>query len=142
MSQWQAEIRLRVPFHDLDPMDIVWHGNYARYFEQARHELLLSLDYDYPQMRDSGYAWPIVDLQLQYRQSARFGQWLRVKAEIVEWEHRLKIRYRVEDDQSGQLLCRGSSTLVAVDMRNQQLCMVTPPILWQKLGLPYPEEYR
>ena len=55
-ENWQAEIEIEVPFHDLDPMDVVWHGNYVRYFERARHALLQTLDYDYPQMRDSNYA--------------------------------------------------------------------------------------
>lgn len=142
MPALYAECRLRVPFHDLDPMDIVWHGNYVKYFEQVRHELLIGLDYDYPQMRDSGYSWPIVDLQVRYRQSARFGQWLLLRADIVEWENRLKIRYQIRDADSGQILCTGSTLQVAVQLSDQSLCFVCPPILWQKLGIELPEEYR
>ena len=79
-----AEIEVSPAFHDLDPMDVVWHGNTLKYLELARCALLQSFDYDYPQMRESGYVWPIVDLRCKYVRSARYGQRLRVdgRAEV------------------------------------------------------------
>ena len=68
-----AEIELSPAFHDLDPMNVVWHGNYIKYLELARCALLQGFDYDYPQMHASGYLWPIVDLRTKYVRSARFG---------------------------------------------------------------------
>ena len=58
----QAEICLTIPFHDVDMMHIVWHGHYVRYLEIARCALLDELDYNYNQMRDSGYGWPVIDM--------------------------------------------------------------------------------
>ena len=75
-----AEIEVSPAFHDLDPMDVVWHGHTLKYLELARCALLQSFDYDYPQMRESGYVWPIVDLRCKYVRSARYGQRLRVRA--------------------------------------------------------------
>src|SRR6218665_4026027 len=95
------EIELAPAFHDLDPMNIVWHGNYPKYLEIARCALLARFNYDYPQMRDSGYAWPIVDMRLKYVRSAAFQQKLIVRAEIVEWENRLKIEYQIRDAATG-----------------------------------------
>ena len=135
---FSAEILIEVPFHDLDPMEIVWHGNYVRYFERARHALLREFDYDYPQMRESGYGWPVIDLQLRYVRPAHFGQQLRVLAELVEWENRLRIRYEIRDAVSGMRLTRGHTVQVAVDMQNGEMCFVSPPILFAKLGLPLP----
>ena len=86
-----AEIELSPAFHDLDPMDVVWHGNTLKYLEVARCALLQGFDYDYPQMRASGYVWPIVDLRCKYVRSARYGQRLRVRAELTEWEMRMRI---------------------------------------------------
>lgn len=134
-----AEILIEVPFHDLDPMEIVWHGNYVRYFERARHALLREFDYDYPQMRESGFGWPVIDMQLRYVRPARFGQLLRVHAELVEWENRLRIRYEIRDAASGERLTRGHTTQVAVDMQNGEMCFVSPPVLFAKLGLPAPD---
>ena len=130
-----AEIELSPAFHDLDPMEVVWHGNYIKYFELARCALLQRFDYDYPQMRDSGYLWPIVDLRSKYVRPARFGQRLRVRAEIVEWENRLKIEYRISDADSGSVVTRATSIQVAVDIRSGEMCFVSPPVLLQRLGV-------
>lgn len=133
-----AEILVEVPFHDLDPMEVVWHGNYVRYFERARQHLLLSLDYDYPQMRASGYMWPVVDIQLRYIRPALYAQKLLVKAEIVEWENRLKIRYEIRDAQSGERLTKGHTVQVAVEISSREMCYVCPAILWERLGVTPP----
>lgn len=37
-----TEIKIKVPFYDLDPMNIVWHGNYVKYMEEARCDFLIS----------------------------------------------------------------------------------------------------
>jgi acyl-CoA thioester hydrolase len=130
-----AEIELTPAFHDIDPMEVVWHGHYMKYLELARCALLQRFDYDYPQMRESGYAWPIVDLRAKYVRSARFGQKLKVRAEIVEWENRLKIDYRVSDAATGEVLTRAHSIQVAVDMRTGEMCFVSPPVLLERLGV-------
>ena len=130
-----AEIRLSPAFHDLDPMEVVWHGHYLKYLELARCALLQRFDYDYPQMRESGFAWPIVDMRTKYVRSARLGQALVVRAEIVEWEYRLKIEYLVSDAVSGEVLTRATSIQVAVDMATGAMCFSSPPVLLQRLGV-------
>ena len=130
------EITLTPAFHDLDPMNVVWHGNYVRYFEVARCALLQQIGYDYPQMRDSGYAWPVVDLRVKYVRPLVYGQEMIVRATIVEWENRLKIDYEIRDAASGQRLTKGYSIQVAVDMTTQEMLYVCPPVLQEKLGVP------
>lgn len=132
---WQADTLIDPAFFDIDPMEIVWHGNYVKYLEVARCTLLDQLDYNYYQMKDSGYAWPIVDLHLRYVQPVRFRQKVRVTARIIEWEHRLKIHYRISDDLSGRKLTTGHTVQVAVDISNGELQFETPPVLRRKLGL-------
>ena len=83
-------------------MAVVWHGHYIKYFELARSALLQKFDYDYPQMRDSGFAWPIVDMRSKYVGPVRYGQKIKVRAKITEWEYRLKIEYLVPDAESGR----------------------------------------
>lgn len=129
------EIRVSPAFHDLDPMAVVWHGHYAKYLELARCALLARFNYDYPQMRESGYAWPIVDLRLKYVRPAAFGQELIVSARIVEWEIRLKIEYEIRDARLGHRLTKASTVQVAVDMRNGEMQYVCPAVLWQRLGV-------
>jgi acyl-CoA thioester hydrolase len=134
-SRWSAEAQVQVQFFDLDPMQVVWHGHYVKYLEVARCALLDTIDYNYVQMKDSGYAWPVIDMRLRYIDSATFGQRLKLRAEIIEWENRLKIDYLITDAASGRRLLRGSTTQVAVDMHTREMCFVSPAVLFQKLGI-------
>ena len=124
----QAEIELVVPFFDVDMMEVVWHGHYVKYFEQARCALLDKLGHNYVQMRDAGYAWPIIDLQLRYVRGAVFGQKLNVRASLVEWENRLKINYLITDLQSGERLTRASSVQVAVEVSSREMQLASPKV--------------
>jgi acyl-CoA thioester hydrolase len=131
----QAEVLIEVPFHDVDVMKVAWHGHYVKYFEIARCALLDSIDYNYPQMEASGFAWPVIDLRVRYAQPLHFQQKIRVIAKLTEWENRLKIDYLIEDAQTGQRLTKGYTVQVAVDMQNSEMLFVSPEILFKKLGL-------
>jgi acyl-CoA thioester hydrolase len=124
-----TEIELLVPFFDVDMMDVVWHGHYVKYFEQARCALLDKLDHNYVQMRDAGYAWPVIDLQLRYIRGAQFGQRIIIRANLVEWENRLKINYLISDAVSGERMTRGSSVQVAVDIATREMQFASPQVL-------------
>jgi acyl-CoA thioester hydrolase len=132
---YQTSIDLQIPFHDVDMMEVVWHGHYVKYFEIARCALLDKIDYNYPQMRDSGYAWPVIDIGVRYARPAVFGQTITVKAQIVEWENRLKMNYLITDKSTGARLTKGHSVQVAVDMATREMCFASPAVLFEKLGL-------
>ncbi|MDR2678978.1 MAG: acyl-CoA thioesterase [Zoogloeaceae bacterium] len=132
-SKWQGCVEVTIPFHDLDPLEICWHGHYVRYFELARSDLLHRIGYDYPAMRASGYAWPVIELFIRYAQPLTYRQRIRVEAHLVEWENRLKIDYRILDAESGKRLTRGHTVQVAVDMRHHRMLLECPPILREKL---------
>lgn len=123
-----------IPFQDIDAMEIVWHGNYPRYLEIARCDLLDSIGYDYPSMRDSGYVWPVIDMRIKYIKPLHFKQRIRVRSEIKEYENRLKIDFVITDANSGEKLCKAYTIQVAVDMQTQEMCFVSPPILREKLA--------
>jgi len=122
-----------VPFHDLDPMEICWHGHYVRYFELARVALLQRIDYDYPQMRASGYAWPVIELFIRYAQPLTYQQHLHLNARLVEWENRLKIAYEIRDAVTQKRLTHGHTVQVAVDIQAREMCFVSPNVLREKI---------
>jgi acyl-CoA thioester hydrolase len=134
-SRWFAESETQVQFFDLDPMEIVWHGHYVKYLEIVRGVLLDAIDYNYVQMKASGYVWPVIDLHLRYIAPAAFTQRLKLRAEIVEWENRLKIAYLISDAVSGRRLSRATTTQVAVQITTGEMCYVSPPVLFEKLGV-------
>jgi len=133
-----AAVEIEIPFHDLDPAGIVWHGNYAKYFEIARCALLQSFDYNYDRMMESGYLWPVVDLRVRYVQMIRFQQRIKVQATLREWEYRMLIDYLITDAVTGTRLTKGSTVQVAVDRQTHELCLMSPRILFDKLGAPLP----
>lgn len=134
MPEHRAEIALTVSFHDCDPMGVVWHGNYFRYFEQAREALLRSINYSYAEMAASGYVWPVVDTRVKYRQPLRCEETISVIARITEYENRLRIDYEVRN-AAGQITTKAHTLQVAVEQATQALCFVSPDILLESLGV-------
>jgi len=130
-----ANVHIEVPFHDVDAMNVAWHGHYIKYFEIARCALLRTFDYDYPQMKASGYLWPVVECHLKYVKPATYGQQLRVEATLLEYENRIKVGYQIFDAVSGTRLTKGNTTQVAVDAVTHELQFVSPPIVLANLGL-------
>jgi acyl-CoA thioester hydrolase len=128
-----AQVVIDVPFHDCDPMQVVWHGNYARYFEVARCELLRKISYDYLDMQASGYMWPIVDMRTKYIGSAVFTQKIIVTADLIEYESRLKINYTICCATTGKKLTKGYTVQVAVDLSNSEMQYASPAILFDKI---------
>lgn len=128
-----VEVEMTIPFHDVDMMEVVWHGHYVRYLEIARCELLERIDYNYLQMRQSGFAWPVIDMRLRYAQPMRFTQRIAIEARLTEWEHRLKVDYCIRDADSRQRLTRAWTVQVAVDVNSHEMCLASPRLLVDKL---------
>ncbi len=129
-----ATIVTKAQFYDLDPMDVVWHGNYARFLEQARTELMEKIGYSFKEMRDSGYLWPIVDFRIKYVRPIRFGREFSVEATVMEYENRLRIDYRIRDQETGEVLTKASTIQVAVLAESGELCLECPAALTDKLS--------
>jgi acyl-CoA thioester hydrolase len=129
MPELAADVTIEVPFHDIDVMDVAWHGHYVKYFELARCAALRKIGYDYPQMRDSGYAWPVVECYLKYVHPARYSQRLTARAVLREYENRLRFDYEIRDAASGKRLTKGYTVQVAVDITSGELQFVSPDYL-------------
>ena len=69
----QSSLRFRIRFSEIDAMRVVWHGAYAKYFEDAREQFGKDYGLDYLLIERNGYYAPIVDLSFQYRQPLRYG---------------------------------------------------------------------
>jgi acyl-CoA thioester hydrolase len=128
-----AEAAAEVQFYDLDPMHVVWHGNYARFLELGRGALLNRIGYNYAEMEASGHMWPIVDMRLKFVRPARLGQTLRIVATLVEYENRLRIDYRLHDAANDEVLTKAQTTQVAVLAENGELCLESPLALIERV---------
>jgi len=128
-----ASVTLEIPFHDVDVMSICWHGHYVKYFEIARCALLRQFDYDYAEMRDSGYVWPVVECYLKYVGPAVYGQQIEVRAELLEYQNRLKVGYKIFDCKTGARLTKGYTVQVAVEAQSHELQFVSPAVLIERV---------
>ena len=128
-----AHADFQVEFYDVDAMKVVWHGNYARYFEVGRMALYDKIGYGYLEMEASGYAWPVVDLHVRYVRPAKLGQKLRVTAELLEYENRVVMEFAILDIASGERLTKGDSVQVCVDAKNGELQFLTPEFFQAKV---------
>ncbi len=84
-------------------------------------------------MAESGYIWPVVDVQIKYRGTIAYDQKVLVTATLVEYENRLKIAYSVKNAQ-GKLLTRGETTQVAVNLETNELEFCSPDCVIQKVN--------
>jgi acyl-CoA thioester hydrolase len=123
-----ATEHVRIPFHDVDPAGVVWHGRYFKYFEAARRNLLDTIDYSYQQMINSGFVWPIVDTAVRFVHPLTLNQQYTVTACLREWEMRLVVDYKVED-AGGKLYTKARTVQVPVGAVDHELRIGSPEIL-------------
>ena len=126
MSLFEAEYEFRVSFEDLDPMNIVWHGNYMRYLEQARCDLFNKLNYNYDNMRKDKVAYPVAKMQVKYIKPARLNDTLIVKTELDSIEPSMDIKYTIFNKKTGDKIFEAKTMQIAVNLYTLD-SIYTPP---------------
>ncbi|WP_295892008.1 thioesterase family protein [uncultured Vibrio sp.] len=129
----ESEVTLVTSFQDADPMGVIYHGNFFRFFEEARRVLMDKIEYGYHAMNDSGYIWPIIDTRVKYVKAIPFNHKIRVTAKLVEWENRLRVDYVIYDAVTEVRMCKAHTTQVAVDMKSEEMCFVSPTAFTDKV---------
>ncbi|HAT77589.1 MAG TPA: thioesterase [Flavobacterium sp.] len=115
MNYHQTQIRVR--YSETDQMQVVYHGNYAQYFEIGRVEWLRNKGISYKWMEDNGIMLPVVSLTMNYKKPARYDELLSLKT-ILKNRTSVKIEFDYElYNESDELLTTGNSILVFVDVR-------------------------
>lgn len=121
-------------------MQVVWHGNYVRYFEQVRAELLREIGFTYGDMAARGFAFPVVRLEVKYVAPARFDERVRATAELIYGENCLDIRYRLISLESGKTLCKATTRQMAVRLADGESLFQLPEPLLSKMRELFVEE--
>ncbi len=128
-----ATVELEIPFYDVDAVGVVWHGHYIKYFERARGALLRKIDFDYPKMSEIGYMWPVVECHVKYIRPAMYAKRIKIEAQILEYENRLRIAYLITDAANSEKLTKGETIQVAVDIKTKELQLVSPQPLISRI---------
>lgn len=132
MDKICAETTFRVEFYDVDMMQIVYHGNYLKYFEKARWALFEKLDYTYEEMKEDGFTFPVTQVSVKFIKPLVFGDYVRVVAVLEEYEIGINIRFEIYNAKTGELTTTGKSTQMAFDIECGVSSFACPPRLIQK----------
>ena len=111
---------------------MVWHGNYFRYYDLARIALLDAIEFDYRQMAAADQIWPIVETQVRYLRSVRYGETLRIEARMVEWEFRLRLHYLIYNE-TNQVVNEAVTVQVPVAAADERLIIGAPKSLCERI---------
>lgn len=117
------ETQVKVRYAETDQMGVVYHGNYAQYYEIARTECFEAASgLTYESMEADGIMLPILELQSKYLKPALYNQVLTIKSTVSELPTvRLKVTYEIYNE-SNELINIGSTTLVFVDKITRRPC--------------------
>lgn len=111
---------VRVRYGETDKMGVVYHANYAQYFEIGRTEWLRSLGVSYKYIENNGIILPVVSLNCNFFQSAFYDDVLMVTTTLKK-QPMVKIEFDYEiHNQHNQLLCTGNTTLAFLDIKTKK----------------------
>ena len=137
MKELKATVPLKIRFSEVDSMNIVWHGSYVMYFEDAREAFGGKYGIAYLDIFGNGYYAPLVDLSFKYKSPITYD----MKPEItITYKPvdaaKIVFDYEITNPENGEVLATGHSVQVFMDM-NYQLVWVNPDFYeeWKKKWL-------
>ncbi|MEN8746205.1 MAG: thioesterase family protein [Polaribacter sp.] len=112
--------KIRVRYAETDQMGVVYHGNYAQFFEIGRTEWLRNLGVTYKKMEDSGIMLPVINLQCNFMKSALYDDLLTIHT-VIKKKPTVKIEFDYEiKNQNNELICTGNSVLAFINMKTMK----------------------
>lgn len=133
MSLFKSEFEIKIPFNDLDPMDVVWHGNYIKYMEQSRCDMFDKLNYTYYDMKKDNYAYPVAKMKTKFIKPLRFNQEAIIETSLEEVEPAIIIKYKIFDKLSGSEVFNAETMQIGVNIKTGESLYLAPPNLLKKL---------
>lgn len=135
-SKLSISTRLKVRFHECDPLQIVWHGNYFKYFEVGREDFCARHGFSYLEVKEKGYATPIVKTICEHKLPLRYGDEFIVETKFVNSDA-AKLIFKFKIYCNEKLICTGETTQVFLD-ENAEMVLYSPAFFldWKKkMGL-------
>jgi acyl-CoA thioester hydrolase len=137
-----AEHTLRVRYGETDQMNVVYHANYATYFEVGRTEAIRTLGLSYREMEEMGVEMPVTELNIRYLRAARYDDLLTVRTQLRQLPERHSIAFHQDIlNERGKLVASGMVTLFFLD-RSTRKRVRMPDSLHQRLAPFFTDEPR
>ncbi|NOZ02311.1 MAG: acyl-CoA thioesterase [Deltaproteobacteria bacterium] len=121
-----AEVEVLVPFHDADPMNVVWHGNYFKYFEMARTALEKRLGLTVTVLNDMGYICPVIESHCRHVSAMRYGDVGRCRAWVAAMDRRVTVAYELWNMTTGRRSAEGYTVQAALDRDTREMLLEVP----------------
>ena len=135
MMRKSCDVRLKVAFHDLDPLQVVWHGNYLKYFDIARFTLFESVGVDlYAYMLEKKYTFPVTRSAIKHIQPLRAFDEFICTATVTEAQYKIGMTFEIRKTDGGVLCARGSSEQLAVRFPEMAMEFLIPDDIRKALG--------
>lgn len=126
MKKLTARRKFDIRFSEVDSMNIVWHGSYPLYFEDAREEFGKEYGLGYMTIFSNGYYAPLVELSFKYKKPLLYEMRPVIEITYVPTESaKLIFEYRILDERDGTELATGCSVQVFIN-RNYELVWENP----------------
>ena len=138
---FEETIQLRVRYHDCDPLGIVYHGHYVKFFEIGRTEAMRKHDFSYKKLEELGLAMPVVEMNIKYFRPARYDELMDIKTIIKDWPDKKIIFLSEIYNQEKQLLTSSETTFVYVKKDSLRRCHI-PQIVLEHLAPFFVEEQK
>ncbi|MBN1381790.1 MAG: acyl-CoA thioesterase [Deltaproteobacteria bacterium] len=116
-----ASVQIRVPFYDVDLLQIVWHGNYLKYFDLARQALFMKYGLDVLYRQDKQYVFPVVRTSVKYLYPLKFNDEFTCTARIKTAKVKLVIDFEIRLLDDGRLCATGRCEHAAVRMPEMEM---------------------
>tara|TARA_R110000787_G_scaffold210882_6_gene320635 strand:+ start:7542 stop:7940 length:399 start_codon:yes stop_codon:yes gene_type:complete len=111
---------IRVRYGETDQMGVVYHGNYATFFEVARTEWLRNLGVTYKYMENSGIMLPVISLSFNFIKSAKYDDVLTIFV-FLKKEPLVRIEFDYEIvNQNNEKISTGNSVLAFINMKTNR----------------------
>lgn len=134
-EQKSFEVKIHVPFFDLDPMQIVWHGNYLNYFEIARAALFDHYGVDlYSYYDREKIIFPIIRTSTKHIFPLRHRDEIICKATLVDARVKLVVDFEIRKVADGNICARGRTEQVTVKTPEMETLFSIPEEIRSSLG--------
>ncbi|WP_119078938.1 acyl-CoA thioesterase [Chitinophaga alhagiae] len=128
-----AEVVIR--FNEADPLGIVWHGHYIRYFEDGRESFGAKYRLRYLDIFDHGFTVPVVNVECNYKKPLRYGDTVVIETRYVHTEAaKIRFEYTLYNKATQEVVCTGASVQVFLDKQASMLQLTIPAFFaeWKK----------
>ena len=121
---------LRIHYALTDQMGVVYHGNYAQFYEIGRTEALRSLGITYKDMEAMGVIMPVIEMYTRFVRPALYDDLIRIKITVKDLPLHHKIVFQGEIfNEKNKLLNAGTVTLYFLEAKTMKRSQMPEAIL-------------